>query len=143
MAGSRDASLVPRDFWYIVYPYNHRALIERAIREADLEASGIEPYLLAALIRMESRFLPTAISPVGAIGLMQLMPDTAEEIARENRLPPPSRSDLFDPGVNIRFGTFYLAKRAEEFKKEWLPAICSYNAGVNPVRRWLARRPPG
>ncbi len=143
VSGSRNPDLVPRSFWYIVYPYNHRAAIQNAIREARLEEIGIEPYLIAALIRLESRFLPTAISPVGALGLMQLMPGTALDIADERGLPPPTRSELFDPTTNIRYGTFYLGKLVERFQGDWFPAICSYNAGAGAVRRWWDQRPPG
>jgi soluble lytic murein transglycosylase len=130
------------DFWYVIYPFNYRPIVSRAIKEAKLDESQIEPLLVAALIRMESLFEPSAISPVGAIGLMQLMPDTAAQIARERNLAPPTRADLFRPDVNIRYGTYYLAARVKDFRGDWFPAICSYNAGVGPVRSWWNKKPP-
>lgn len=142
-AGSRDPGLVPMDFWHIVYPFNYRDTVRTAISEAGLAGTQIDEYLVAALIRMESRFLTTAISPVGAIGLMQLMPDTAEQIAAERGLAKPTREELFRPGTNIRYGTYFLANRVRDFGGDWFPAICSYNAGVNPVREWWNLQPPG
>jgi len=142
-SGSRDPALVPTEFWHIYYPYNYRDLIRQAIQEAGLANAGINPYLVASLIRMESLFQATAVSPAGAIGLMQLMPDTASQIARERGLAPPSHTDLFQPDTNIRYGTYYLSQRVREFDGDWFPAICSYNCGPEPVRRWLAAKPPG
>jgi soluble lytic murein transglycosylase len=143
VSGSRDSKLVPTDFWHTVYPYNYRGHIVGAIKDAGLDRAQIDPSLVAALIKLESRFFPGAISPVGAIGLMQLMPSTAAEIARERGSEPPSRADLFRPDINIRYGTYYLAQRVRDFKGDWFPAICSYNAGVGPVRRWWNEKPAG
>jgi len=143
ISGSRDPSLVPQAFWQICYPLNYRSTIERAIKNAGLASTKVDPYLVAALIRMESRFMPTAISYVGAIGLMQLMPETAKEIAEERGLLPPTREDMFKPETNIEYGTYFLAKRVQDFNGEWFPAICSYNAGTGPVRKWWKEKPPG
>lgn len=140
-AGSRDPQLVPSEFWHIVYPFNHRAEIEGALEAHKLLGTGIDPYLTAALIRLESRFLPTAISPVGAVGLMQLMPKVADQIASERGLGRLSRSDLFDPKTNIDLGAYHLADLLREFDNSWFEAICAYNAGAGPVKRWAARRP--
>lgn len=140
VSGSRDTRVVPEDFWYIAYPYNYRSLIEDSVREAGLDSAQIEPALVAALIRMESRFLPSAVSPAGAVGLMQLMPGTAEELARKVTGTSVTRAELFEPEINIRYGTRYLADRVTDFRGEWFPAICSYNAGVRPVRRWWEAR---
>lgn len=140
VSGSRDTRVVPEDFWYVAYPYNYRSLIEDAVREAGLDSAQIEPALVASLIRMESRFLPSAVSPVGAVGLMQLMPGTAEELARKITGGTVTRAELFEPEINIRYGTRYLADRVADFRGEWFPAICSYNAGVKPVRRWWEAR---
>lgn len=141
LSGSRDPALVPEEFWRILNPFNYRAFIVQAIHEAGLEKTGIDPYLVAALIRHESLFLPNAVSPVGAVGLMQLMPSTAKDIARKRHIPEPSRSDLFDPETNIRFGIFYLAERIQEFKGDYFPAVCSYNAGPGAVKKWWGRKP--
>jgi soluble lytic murein transglycosylase len=143
ISGSRDPKLVPQEFWQTAYPFNYRDVIVQAIKEAGLDRAQIDPALVAALIKLESRFFPGAISPVGAIGLMQLMPDTAAQIARERGIEPPSREQLFRPDVNIRYGTYYLAQRVRDFRGDWFPAICSYNAGLGPVRQWWGQRPQG
>jgi soluble lytic murein transglycosylase len=143
VSGSRDTRFVPASFWYTAYPYNYRSLVEDAVREAGLESAKIEPALVAALIRMESRFHSTAVSPVGAVGLMQLMPGTAADLARKVTGSTVTRVELFDPEVNIRYGTRYLADRVADFKGEWFPAICSYNAGAAPVRRWWGAKKVG
>ncbi|MFO1432364.1 MAG: transglycosylase SLT domain-containing protein [Candidatus Competibacteraceae bacterium] len=137
-----NSKLIPSGFWQIAYPFHYRREIETALKEAKLSDTRIDPYLMAALIRMESRFMPTAISPLGAIGLMQLMPDTVEKMAKQTDSGHITRTDLFDPATNIHFGTLYLAQRVNDFGRSWFPAICSYNAGTEPVRKWLQKRPP-
>ncbi|MCP4653913.1 MAG: transglycosylase SLT domain-containing protein [bacterium] len=140
-SGSRDSELVPTEFWHVVFPFNYRTEIEKALNETGLIDSGIDPYLTASLIKLESRFLTTAISRVGAVGLMQLMPETVERLARKLKLGTLSRSDLFDPETNIRLGTYYLASLIEEFEGDWFQAICSYNAGSGPVKEWWSEKP--
>jgi soluble lytic murein transglycosylase len=145
LAGSPDPALVPMDFWYIVYPFHYRQEINTAIKESQHHyATDLEPYIIAALIRTESLFYPRAISPVGAIGLMQLMPATANRMVKQvktDELNNISRSELFEPAMNIRLGTLHFAERVNDFKGDWYPAICSYNAGVGPVKRWWEKKP--
>jgi soluble lytic murein transglycosylase len=142
VAGSQDRNRIPVEFWRIVYPFNHRAEIEQALKEAKLATTRIDPYLIAALIRMESRFQTNAISKAGAIGLMQLLPETAERTATQAGLGRVTRGDLFNPATNIRLGILYLAQRVKDFDGDWFPAICSYNGGVGPVRQWWGNKPP-
>lgn len=139
--GSRDPDVVPVEFWHILYPFNYRAEIAKAIREAELESTNIDPYLVAALIRMESRFFTLAVSPRGAIGLMQVMPDTAEKIAAGRGLPAPTRADLHRYDTNIRYGVSHLAQLVKEFRGDWLSALCSYHAGSDAAREWWSNRP--
>ena len=141
VAGSPDPSLVPEEFWQALYPYNYRAEIAQAIERTGIDAAGVDPYLMASLIRLESGFLSTAISPVGAIGLLQLMPDTAKRIAESQGLQAPATSDLMQPKTNILFGTFYFSSLIDQFDGDWFPAICSYNAGPAAVRRWWSKKP--
>lgn len=142
VAGSQDPALVPMDFWYTVYPFHYRREIEKSIRESQLSyVTGIDPYIIAALIRSESLFYRRAVSNVGAVGLMQLMPKTVEKLSKKYDLGHISRSELFDPAINIRLGTLYLAGRVNDFQNNWFPAICSYNAGTGPVKRWWKNKP--
>jgi soluble lytic murein transglycosylase len=96
----------------------------------------VEPALALALMRQESNFETDAVSPVGARGLMQLMPATARAMARE--LGDPSLATrLFEPLANMRLGTAYLAKRLEDFDRAVPLALAAYNAGAHRVRQWL------
>jgi soluble lytic murein transglycosylase len=103
--------------------------------------NGLDPYLVAALIREESRFDPEAVSWAGAIGLMQLMPQTAERILKGLNMGYTNhvdRNKLMDVRNNILIGSSYLSQLIREFRM--LPyAIAAYNAGENAVRRWLNR----
>ena len=125
LASTGDPTL-PRAFWEMFYPYAWRD----EMREAA-QRRGIDPYLVAAVVREESSYYPRATSPVGARGLMQLMPATA-------RLMAPT-GDLEDPGFNIELGTRFLAGLMREFNDPRL-ALAAYNAGANRVRQWLSTR---
>lgn len=94
----------------------------------------VPEYLMYALIRSESFFRPTVASHAGALGLAQLMPGTAKEIARALKI---KEYDVFDPDTNIQFGTYYLSSMIKRFKGRLMPGICSYNAGPVAVSRWL------
>ncbi len=141
LSGSRNGDLVPIEFWQILYPYNYKEEIRQAIEETGILKNGIDAHLTAALIRNESKFSPVVTSGVGAIGLMQLMPGTAEQIAKERGLPVPGKADLVNPQTNIRYGTYYLAKMVQRFGGDWFPAICSYNAGPEQVEKWWNAKP--
>jgi soluble lytic murein transglycosylase len=111
------------------------ALVSRVAREHDLD-----PALVKAVITVESGGRVDAVSRAGARGLMQVMPGTASRVCEELGLPSPSRSDLFDPEINIRIGSYYLAKMLAKFGDVCL-ALGAYNAGPANVRRWIARNP--
>lgn len=76
------------------------------------------------------------VSPVGARGLMQLMPGTAGDVSRNLGLSV-SRNDLFEPSINIRLGSEYLSQMIESFQDNRILATAAYNAGPNRVRQWL------
>ncbi|MCP4659549.1 MAG: transglycosylase SLT domain-containing protein [bacterium] len=141
-SGSRDPSQIPREFWRVLYPFSYQSEIEEALAELQDPKLRVDPYLIAAVIRRESRFQPTVVSRTGAIGLMQLMPETAESVAQQLGLETPSPSELYDPKLNVRLGTFHLAQRIAEFDGRWVPAVCAYNADVEDVRKWWSQRPP-
>ena len=97
--------------------------------------ANIDPAWAYGIMRQESRFVPNARSPVGAGGLMQIMPDTARLVARrlgENY----SASALTDPYSNIRYGTFYLSMSQAQLSSNSVLATAGYNAGPNRARRW-------
>ena len=113
-----------------------------AYRELILSISGeynISPALVTAVIRNESSFRPDALSSVGARGLMQLMPDTAEWIARKLRLDDEFHFDsMDDPATNIRFGCWYLNYLSSLFSGDPLCVVCAYHAGQGEISAWLS-----
>ena len=123
-----------RDFWHCLYPRGHWPLVaEQAARHS------LDPFLVTALIREESAFASRAVSSAGARGLMQLMPQTAEQVARQYHVPFPGGASLESPEVNIRLGTIHLADLIQENGRTLSLALAGYNAGQQQVRRWRDR----
>jgi len=128
--GSRWDGDDPR-YWKLAYPLYYADVVVPEARGHDLD-----PFLIFALIKQESAFVAEARSYVGARGLMQLMPATAEEWTRRLRRSPVEDEDLYDPEVNIRLGIPYLARLVQQFDGSIEKALAAYNAGANSVRRW-------
>lgn len=99
--------------------------------------NNIDPFLVAAVIKNESEFKPGAVSPVGAIGMMQIMPETGEWIAGQMGLSPYSLESLYNPGINIRMGCWYLSELKYEFKDNLLLMMMAYNAGRGNTHGWM------
>jgi soluble lytic murein transglycosylase-like protein len=127
---------IPRRFWEILFPLEHWETIGAAAGKR-----GIDPYLVAGIIRQESGFEPTDVSNAGAVGLMQIMPEEASRIASLGGLPPVTRQDLFDPAINIEIGAAEYAQKLSLTNGQQIAAIAAYNGGEEPVGRWLARTP--
>lgn len=109
-------------------------------RFASYAGSNALPIPLAlAVARQESAFRADAISPAGARGLMQLMPATAREVARNHGIAYRDQRQLFDAGVNIRLGTRYYRDMLNRFHDNRILATAAYNAGPGRVRQWVAR----
>ncbi|EGV18644.1 transglycosylase SLT domain-containing protein [Thiocapsa marina] len=113
------------------FPTPYRALVEEQAWQRS-----VEPDWILAVIRQESVFAGTLASHAGAVGLMQLLPTTAREVAQTLDLDPPSRWDLLDPSVNIALGSAYLTRMRDRFGHAAL-ATAAYNAGPARVARWL------
>lgn len=92
---------------------------------------------IRAISRRESAFYPYATSGVGARGLMQLMPATAKQTAKKNKIPFKHVKDLYDPKVNIMLGSAYYSELLKQFDQNRVLATAAYNAGPGSVRRWL------
>jgi soluble lytic murein transglycosylase len=127
---SATGDLLPRPIWELFYPLGYWEPIERYSVER-----GLDPYLVAALIRQESTFDPRVRSRAGARGLMQILPSTGRFLARQERLRY-DISDLDDPEINIRYGTRYLKDVLGSFGGRVDYALASYNAGPHRVKRW-------
>lgn len=96
---------------------------------------GIDPAWAYGIMRQESRFQTNARSGVGAGGLMQIMPATANMIARKIG----GSGNATEPDTNIRYGTWYLSDKTRDFSGQIAPATASYNAGTTPVKKWLPK----
>jgi len=121
-------------FKFLAYPKGFWNLLEQTS-----DQSGVDPYLLAAIIREESRFDPSAYSRAGAMGLMQLMPSTARRLQQDSSVQIRSESELFLPEKNIPIGSHYLGELVRHFDGNLVFAIAAYNAGRNAVKRWVDR----
>lgn len=115
----------------VLYPYPYRTLIEQYAEEYN-----VDPLLVISVIRAESTFLPKSESPKGALGLMQLMPDTAKWIAETLGDGSFEQSMLKEPAKNIQYGTWYIASLEKEFRDITL-VLAAYNGGRGHVNEWI------
>lgn len=106
---------------------------------AGADTSGVDPAVLYGLIRQESAFDELAESPVGARGLMQLMPATGRQMARETKQPWRGEDSLFDAALNIRYGSGYYRRLLRQYHGNHALSAAAYNAGPHRVRRWLPK----
>jgi soluble lytic murein transglycosylase len=139
-AGARGVSLeqlmrppttAERWTWDCVYPFPYASVVQREERR-----QGVPSGLVHAVMRQESAFRTTARSPVGAQGLMQLMPNTAKRAAKEMGLEV-DPDQVWRPDVNIQLGAFYLGKLLKNFEGNPALAAAAYNAGPHAVKNWL------
>ncbi|HZW82489.1 MAG TPA: lytic transglycosylase domain-containing protein [Candidatus Deferrimicrobium sp.] len=100
---------------------------------------GVDPYLVTAVIREESKFMPKAQSKAGAKGLMQLMPETAQWAADKAGLNKFQEELLFEPDANIRLGSWYIANLSQQFQNNTVLVLAAYNGGSGRVKDWLDR----
>ncbi len=130
---SLPVNTVPMVYWQMIFPRPYWDAIT-----SYSQANGLEPYLVASLIRQESEFNPGAVSRANAYGLMQLLPSTAKSIAKKEGNKHLQTSDLLNPTVNIQLGTRDLKQTIDRYGGEVQYALASYNAGDTPVRQWIA-----
>lgn len=127
-------AMISARFWddlQMRFPLAYQEHVQSAARE-----TAIHPHLLFAIARQESAFMPHARSPAGAMGLMQLMPATAQQTARRAGVPY-RRADLLSPEKNIALGSRYLNELLTEFGGNRILATAAYNAGPYRVKQWL------
>lgn len=118
------------------FPLAHRSLVKHYSEQFHIP----EP-LIYAVIRQESAFRDDVVSPVGAHGLMQLMPATAKQVARREHVTYSNRQALFTPDTNINLGVAYLNHLATRFDHNPLLMVAAYNAGPHQVNRWIKTHP--
>jgi soluble lytic murein transglycosylase len=120
----------PRWYERLRYPLEYEQIVV-----GHAENYGLEPNLVAAVIYQESKFDTDAVSPSGAVGLMQLLPATAQGIADRTGGAGWHERDLVNPELNIRYGSWYLRHLLDKYGDEEL-ALAAYNAGQTNVDRW-------
>lgn len=116
-----------------IYPEKYALFVEKYSEEY-----GLDKYRVYSLIKAESNFKQEVVSDKGAVGLMQLMPETAEEIAGKIGLENFSVEKLYEPDTNIRIGCYYLSFLVERYSGDYVSALAAYNAGYGNVDDWLA-----
>ena len=115
----------------LIYRQDYSEYVERYAKEYN-----VDPLLIYSIIKAESNFDDEAVSSKGATGLMQLMDNTAKEIATNESLEYVSNESLFDPETNIKLGVKYFADLIAIFKNEAV-ALAAYNAGMGTVQGWI------
>ena len=133
---SAAAKLGVFDDYDLLYPHPFDTEVRRGS-----SLSGLPPDLIYAIIRQESLYRADARSSADAIGLMQLLPETARRTAKTWGLPAPSSSSLVIPSVNVPLGSAYLRSMLDRWDGQAPFAIASYNAGPGAVKRWLPAEP--
>jgi soluble lytic murein transglycosylase len=128
-----DIPDLPRKYWEALFPKPYWNDLKRSSA-----ANGLDPYLVASLIRQESEFNPNAVSRANAVGLMQLLPKTGKLVAKEVKLKRYNASQLYTPAVNMELGTRYFKGMVDKFGS-FEYALAAYNAGSDRVDEWLAQ----
>jgi soluble lytic murein transglycosylase len=122
----------PLQFWTLAFPMPYRTELERFSKQ-----NGLDPFLVAGLIRQESEFDPKVVSYANARGLTQIEPSTGRELSRRLKLQPYSTAKLFQPAYNLQLGTFYLQSLTAQTGGRVEAALAAYNAGLSRARAWL------
>ena len=119
-------------FWKLSHPWPY----QQEITEVAVN-SGVDPFLLVAVIKVESSFDPQACSDAGAIGLMQVMPSTAKWVAGQIEFDNYQTEMLYQKEVNMMIGSWYLSNLLKEFDGNMVAALAAYNAGRGNVGKWM------
>jgi soluble lytic murein transglycosylase len=124
---------VPSVYWHLLFPQPYwTELVSNA------GANGLDPYLVASLIRQESEFNAGVVSHANAYGLMQLLPSVGKSLSKKHGIKGFDAKQLLDPSVNLQLGTVNLKQVLDRFGGQVEYALAAYNAGDTPVRQWLA-----
>ncbi len=123
---------LPLDYWRILFPEQYWSTIQ-----AEASANGLDPYMVASLIRQESEFNPRVVSYANAYGLMQLLPSTGRQMAQKTGMGSHLDANaLLDPQINIKLGCAYLKQTLDRYSGQQEYAFASYNAGEARVDDW-------
>ena len=129
-----DLPDLPRPYWEALFPKAYWP----DLRKYSV-ANGLDPYLVASLIRQESEFNAQALSRANAVGLMQLLPKTGKTVAKQVKLKGYSAPQLYTPAVNLALGTRYFKDMVDKYNGQFEYALAAYNAGSDRVGDWLGQ----
>ncbi|MEE8165960.1 MAG: transglycosylase SLT domain-containing protein [Myxococcota bacterium] len=121
------------ELWWYAWPSAYSELVDEATEEPE----SVDPKLVYSIMREESGYRPRVVSPVGARGLLQIMQETGAQLASKRGRKSFDPDDLFDPRINIEFGSFYLGELSRRFPTRLSASIASYNAGPQVVVDWV------
>jgi soluble lytic murein transglycosylase len=124
---------VPTVYWKLLFPQPYWEDLT-----ANSQKNGLDPFLVASLIRQESEFNAGVVSHANAWGLMQLLPSVGKAAAKKEGIKHFDANQLLNPATNLRLGTFNLRQVMDRFGGQAEYALAAYNAGDVPVRQWLA-----
>ena len=127
-----DIPDLPRPYWEALFPRPYWTDLRKYS-----EANGLDPFLVASLIRQESEFNAGAISRANAVGLMQLLPKTGKTVAKQVKLKGYKAPQLYTPAVNLQLGTRYFKDMVDKYNGQFEYALAAYNAGTDRVSDWL------
>jgi len=127
-----DIPDLPRPYWEALFPRAYWT----DLRKYSL-ANGLDPFLVASLIRQESEFNAGALSHANAVGLMQLLPKTGKSVAKQVKLKGYKAPQLYTPAVNLQLGTRYFKDMVDKYNGQFEYALAAYNAGTDRVADWL------
>jgi soluble lytic murein transglycosylase len=124
---------VPDVYWKLLFPQPYWAELV-----ANAQKNGLDPYLVASLIRQESEFNAGAVSHANAWGLMQLLPPVGKSLAKKQGIKHFNANELLNPEINLQLGTANLKLALDRFGSQPEYALAAYNAGDVPVRQWMS-----
>jgi len=124
---------VPTLYWQLLFPRPYWSELV-----ANAEKNGLDPFLVASLIRQESEFNAGAVSRANAYGLMQLLPSVGKSLARRQGMRGFKTAQLLNPTTNIQLGTLNLSQVLSRYGGQQEYALAAYNAGDVPVRQWIS-----
>ncbi len=129
-----DIPTLPREYWDALFPRPYWSDLKKFS-----VANGLDPYLVASLIRQESEFNPVAVSRANAVGLMQLLPRTGKLVAHQVAMKRYNPSQLYTAPVNLELGTRYFRGMVDQFGGSFEQALAAYNAGSDRVIEWMGQ----
>jgi soluble lytic murein transglycosylase len=129
-----DLPDLPRSYWEALFPKAYWTDLRKYSA-----LNGLDPYLVASLIRQESEFNALALSRANAVGLMQLLPKTGKTVAKQVKLKGYSAPQLYTPAVNLQLGTRYFKDMVDKYNGQFEYALAAYNAGADRVGDWLSQ----